>query len=106
MTAFVRIGPGLEIFGKLVVRDDVNGFEVGNRREIIQDPFDHRLSRNFQERLRLVQRERIESCRIAGGENENIHGWVTSASVRLKTASCNRLCKSSARSVSVIFPPV
>src|ERR1039457_2726624 len=106
MTLFVSVGPGLKIFGELVVCDDVDRFEVGNGCEVIQDPFDHRLPRDFQERLRPVQGERIESCRGGGGETEKVHARETSASVRLKPASCNRLCKSSARSRSVIFPPV
>ena len=51
----IAVRPGLKIFRELVVRDHVNGFDIGDRREIIEHPFDHRFARHFEERFRFVR---------------------------------------------------
>ncbi len=53
-----NLGPSLKILHELVVRDDVNGLQIRDGREIIEHPFDHRFARHFEERFRL--------CRVRG----------------------------------------
>ncbi len=51
---YVFVGPSLKIRCEFVVRHDVNALDIGNRSEIVEDPLDHRLAGDFEERLRLV----------------------------------------------------
>ena len=69
----IIVGPNLKIVGEFVICDHVNGLEVRNGREIVQDPLDHRLPGNFKKRFRLVESERIKSCGVTGGQNERVH---------------------------------
>ena len=62
-----------EIFRELMVCDDVNPLQIRNGREIVEHPIDHRFARNFQERLRFRQGERIKPRRVAGGKDQDIH---------------------------------
>ena len=45
----------------------------GIGREMIDDVFEHRLARDGQQRLGLVEREGIEAGGVPGGEDEHLH---------------------------------
>lgn len=52
----VSLGPVLEMFGELFVRDDVRVIDVTNATDLIEHMLEHRLARNWEQRLRLIQR--------------------------------------------------
>ena len=72
--AFVIIlGPGLEIRREFVVGHNVNRFQIGNAREIVDQPFDNWFAADHEQRLRLVQRQRVQASGVSGSENKNVH---------------------------------
>ena len=75
LAAAVFVRPGLEIGGKFVVGDDVNVLNPRHRGEVVEHPIDHRLAGHFQQRLGFVEGQRVETGRVAGGKNEDVHGF-------------------------------
>lgn len=69
----VGVGPLLEVGGELVVRDNEDLRDAGDGREVVNDPLHHRLAGDAEERLRFREREGIEACRVARGEDEDVH---------------------------------
>ena len=60
MTLRVAIRPFLKLFRKLVVRHQIDGFQIGHRRQVIHHPLDHWLARYFEQRFGFVLREWIQ----------------------------------------------
>ena len=71
----VAVGPRLEVGGELVVGHDVDRADVGDGREVVEHPFEHRLAGHVEERLGFVEGERVQARGVAGGEDEDVHGW-------------------------------
>ena len=69
----IFLGPVGEVGDEFLVGDDEHLAEVLHRGEVIDDVLEHRLARDRQKRLGLVERERVKSGGVAGGENENLH---------------------------------
>ena len=65
--------PFLEMAGEFGVGHDVNPVNAADGREVVEDVLDHRLAGDGQQRLRLVQGERIQPGGIAGGEDDDFH---------------------------------
>ena len=61
-------GPALEVPGELAVGDDVDVVDLLDGREVVEHVFEHRLAGHVEQRLRLVQRQRVEPRGIPGGE--------------------------------------
>ena len=61
-------GPALEVPGELAVGDDVDVVDLLDGREVVEHVLQHRLAGHFEQRLRLVQRQRVKSRGVARGE--------------------------------------
>ena len=68
----VPVGPCLEVGGELVVGHDVDRANAFDGREVVQDPFDYRLAGHVEQRLGLVEGQRIQARGVAGGEDEDV----------------------------------
>ena len=56
--------------GELGIGNDVGVVDVVDRRQVIQNVVDHRFARDFEQRLRLGQRQRIKPRGVAGRKND------------------------------------
>ncbi len=65
-------GPLLEVRGELRVRDD-DRLVHAHLLQSLEDVVEHRLPTDLEQRLRAIERERVEPGRVAGGKNERLH---------------------------------
>ena len=63
-----------EVRGGLRVRDDVDAFEGGNLLELAEQPPEDRVPPDLEQRLRRVERERVQPRGVPGRENNRFHG--------------------------------
>jgi hypothetical protein len=66
---FVLIRPLFKMAGELLVRDDVDVIDFLDRLQTIKHVLNHRLAGNRQQGLRLIECQRVEPRRVAGGQN-------------------------------------
>ena len=52
----IELAPRLEVRCELVVRYDINRFQIWNVNEVVDDPFDNRFPPDHEQGLRLVER--------------------------------------------------
>src|SRR5258705_2256254 len=79
MAAVIVVGPFLEVIGELCVRNNVSLINVQDRREIIQNVFEHRLAGHVEQRFGLSQSQRIKSRRVSCRKNNKLHIWSAPA---------------------------
>ena len=70
--------PLLEVRSELGIRDDDRLVQV-HRLQPIEDVVEHRPPPHLEERLGLVERERVEPGGIAGGEHDGLHAATSRA---------------------------
>ncbi len=56
--------------GELGIGNDVGVVDMVDRRQVIQHVSDHRFARDFEQRLRLGQRQRIKPRGVACRKND------------------------------------
>jgi hypothetical protein len=69
----IFFGPFGEMGNELLVGDDEHLVDVFYFGEVVDDVFEHRLARHGQERLGLIEGERITPGGVACGEDEDLH---------------------------------
>ena len=71
----VLVRPFLEMAGEFRIGDHVNPVDATNGREVVEHVLDHGFACDRQQRFRLRQGQRIKSCGITGGENNDFHAF-------------------------------
>ena len=69
----IRGCPAFEVSRKFIVSDDIDGLDFLDGSQVVDDPFHHRLSRDFEQRLSLCEGEGVEAGGVSGGKNEDVH---------------------------------
>src|ERR1044072_7320748 len=69
----ITISPKLELFSKLCIRHNVSDIKIRNGSKVIDDVFEHWLTRYVERRFRSRQSKRIKTGRIASGQNNQLH---------------------------------
>src|SRR5689334_7884525 len=69
----ITISPELELFSKLCIRHNVSDIKIRNRSKVIDDVFEHWLTRYVEKRFRSRQSKRIKTGCVAGGQNDQLH---------------------------------
>src|ERR1051326_2654984 len=69
----ISLGPVFKMRVELRVRDDVSLVYAANIRDVVEHVLHHRLARDGQERLRLVERQRIKPRGVTSGQNDQFH---------------------------------
>ena len=75
------LGPSDERSSELRIRDDVDCVDLVDLFDAVEDPVEHRPPADGQERLRDRLRQRVQTRRVARGEDERFHGEVASVVV-------------------------
>src|SRR6266576_4599127 len=73
MAFLIALTPRLEVRREFVVGHNVNRFQIGNAREIVQQPFDDWFAADQKQRFGFVQRQRVKAGCVSGSENQNVH---------------------------------
>src|SRR6185295_1663363 len=69
----ITISPEPKLFSKLCIRHNVSDIKIRNRSKVIDDVFEHWLTRYVEERFRSRQSKRIKTGCVAGGQNDQLH---------------------------------